>query len=89
MYIYFFILTFLFPTQTYTTFTLKTFKGCYTPIFDIIPYIYTLSDPEYYLTFQRKIRQSGTLKYLIFGSFWGPYFYFIISHFYLLYLYFY
>jgi len=52
---------------------------CHTPIFDLRPYIHTPSDLEYYLTFQRKIRQRGTLKYLIFCSFWGPYFYFIIS----------
>ena len=39
---------------------------CHTPILDLTPYIHTPSDPEYYLTFQRKIRQRGILKYLIF-----------------------
>jgi len=38
----------------------------YTPIFDLTPYIHTPSDPEYYLTFQRKIQQRGILKYPIF-----------------------
>jgi len=43
-------------------------KYCHTPIFDLTSYIHTPSDPEYSLTFQRKIRQKGILKYIMFGS---------------------
>jgi len=54
---------------------------CHTPIFDLRPYIHTPSDPEYYLTFQRKIRQRGTLKYLIFGWFWARIFILLLAFF--------
>ena len=60
---------------------------CHTSIFDLKSYIHTPSDSKYYLTFQIKIRQRGTLKYLIFYSFQGPHYYFIISLFYLFYFY--
>jgi len=45
---------------------------CHIPIFDLTSYIHTPSDPEYSLTFQRKIRQKGILKYIMFGSESGP-----------------
>jgi len=43
---------------------LKTKHG-HTLIFHLRFHSHTLSDPEYSLTFQRKFRQRGILKYLI------------------------
>jgi len=41
-------------------------RGCHTPIFDLKSYCHMSLDPEYSLTFQRKIRQRVILKCLFF-----------------------
>jgi len=60
-----------------------TIHHCHISIFDQRFYIHTVSDLEYSLTFQRKIRQRGTLKYLIFYSISGPFFIIFYFYFYL------
>ena len=45
---------------------------CHTSIFDLSSYCHTLFWPEIFFDFQRKFRQRGILKYLIFGSFSSP-----------------
>ena len=60
----------------------RTYYFCHTPIFDLRPYIHIPSDPEYYLTFQSKIRQRGILKYLLFvpiRTLFSLYLYFLVT----------